>query len=90
MSYNQYLANCYYIKLLLECYSSYKCDCDYASGGCIVSKRPKFGCKCKCSYQGFWTCGSSGHIPCSASEIGRGKCQGDKTIGSCAGDCGGY
>ena len=67
------------------------CDCDYRSGGCIISESARPSSACRCKYLGFWTCsGSTVKCPVFTSK----RCQyPDRSKASCIfgdGDCGGY
>ena len=68
-----------------------KCDCDYHSGGCTISRPPPSGKACKCVYKGLWTCGGD-VVNCNnaASEFCTNP---DLSPGTCiqgGGDCDGY
>jgi hypothetical protein len=67
------------------------CDCDYALGGCAISKEAPSGLACKCKYEGAWTCSGAVQLCLDPNDE---KCKSpDKSIESCAqggGDCGGY
>ena len=67
------------------------CDCDYRSGGCIISESARPSSACRCKYLCFWTCsGSTVKCPVFTSK----RCQyPDRSKASCIfgdGDCGGY
>jgi len=72
-------------------YNSHDCDCDYKSGGCVISKVPPRRTACKCNYKGFWTCG--GHVV-QCPVYNNYYCQNpDSSRNTCLqgrGDCGGY
>ena len=66
------------------------CDCDYQSGGCVISKPAPSGKACQCRYKLIWTCEGS-LINCDTSLS---KClKPDHSKESCElgqGDCDGY
>lgn len=68
-----------------------RCDCNYHSGGCKISKPSIAHTACKCIYRGAWTCGGTitrCKDPTSAKCINP-----DSTKESCNqgnGDCGAY
>ncbi|XP_057376657.1 uncharacterized protein LOC130697880 [Daphnia carinata] len=76
---------------ILSFYSAYACDCDYHSGGCVISQPAPPGSACRCSYKGFFTCrGSNTGCRDASSQYCKNP---DTSIQSCflgGGDCGGY
>ena len=76
---------------LFTCYSveMEACDCDYHSGGCVISRGAPAGSKCKCIYKGAWTCRGT-EIGCDAGENCPGGCRSKKCCNAANGDCGGY
>jgi len=68
-----------------------KCDCDYHSGGCTISKAASPNTCCKCRYKGGWTCDGI-EIGClqSNSEYCKKPDKSRQACIECNGDCGGY
>jgi len=72
-------------------YSDAKCDCNYKSGGCVLSKLPPHDVACDCKYKGAWTCGGSitycsdpSSYYCTNPDYSKATCEQGR------GDCGGY
>ncbi|PQK13548.1 hypothetical protein BB8028_0004g04790 [Beauveria bassiana] len=65
------------------------CDCDYHPGGCVISKAPKEGWKCKCRYKGAWTCDGL-ELQCDKGETCPANCSSHACCLEGGGDCGGY
>merc|ERR1712183_428858 len=67
------------------------CDCNYHSGGCLISSTAPPGLACRCVYRGFWTCSGTvvgcvdeQHIKCLNPGYDKASClQG-------SGNCGAY
>ena len=72
-------------------YSDAKCDCNYKTGGCVLSKLPPHDVACDCKYKGGWTCGGSitycsnpSSYYCTNPDYSEATCKQGR------GDCGGY
>jgi len=69
------------------------CDCSYVpkgffeASGCEIEKEAPKGYRCKCYYEGAWTCGGAPKRCHSEDSAGCNGCKGKEC---CTGDCDGY
>lgn len=75
----------------IESSAAYTCDCDWYTGGCVVSKPAPRGFACSCAYKGGWTC--SGDVITCYDNKDPNCVNPSKSHGSCLqgrGNCDGY
>merc|ERR1712042_429018 len=65
------------------------CECDYYSGGCMITVGAPKGYKCRCRYFFLWSC--NGHaIKCGDHETCPENCATYQCCNHGGGDCGAY
>ncbi len=77
------------LKKNVSIFLSPACDCNYHSGGCVISRGAASGNVCKCVYKGAWTC-SGFEVGCPSGHHCAGGCTSRQCCNDGGGDCGGY